>query len=121
MNKLKLVKVNYQEIPSFCTNDDGEFYVSKGVHVIFTYSTKKHKIFIPETYKTMYIEYELFAKTYSVYDLLAFHIYRFLHTNCLFKCPRKSILWYLLRQSNSLITSIRKFIFLLYVYHFKCN
>lgn len=112
MNKFsKVLNVHFQEIPSFHTNDDGEFYLAHGLHVVITYGKNKHfQFFISSEYKTMYQDYKLSPVVYSVYDMLAFHVYRYMRERCYFNGTKWKVLYYLLRQSNGRILALKKFI-----------
>lgn len=110
--KRHISKVYFEEIPSFHINDDGEFYVSKGLHINIVYDKDKtHKCYMSDKFRTMYKHYHLNVALFSVYDLLAFHVYNYLHQQCrCFEKQEYKVLWRMLRQSNNLFKAIQKFI-----------
>lgn len=112
MTKFKSIsKVYLEEIPSFHTNDDGEFYVSNGLHINILYNKDRHhKLYISNEFKTMYRQFKLDVKLFSVYDLLAFHTFNYIKHNCNFNNEEYKILWKMLRQSNNLFKTIQKFV-----------
>jgi hypothetical protein len=111
MKRLKYIKkINYQEIPSVMTNDDGEFYISRGLHVILHYDNDRaRKLFISDSYRTNIKDYSISTVIYSNHDLIAFHVYRYLQERCNFSEQNWRVLWKLLRYSNSFINCIKKF------------
>lgn len=120
--KIDIKDVHYQEIPSIMTNDDGELYVAHGLHVVMKYANKKadpnyHKLYISNSFITNYKAYDLSPNVFTVYDMLAFHVFRYLKERCYFCDKEWQVLWRLLRKSNSLRKTIKKFISLMKRYY----
>ena len=115
-------EIHYQEIPSFRTNDNGEFYVSRGIHVVICYQRDNYrKLFISEQFKTNFKDYNLKPSMFSVYDMLAFHVFRYVKERCNFSTYKQELqmLWTLLKYSNGFRQTLKKFTILLFNYYDK--
>lgn len=110
-------KVHFTEIPSIFTNDAGEFWLKHGLHVWISYSSRVHKIYISEKYKTNMKALGFTPIKYSTHDLLAFHVFRYVKEECSFTCHSWQILWKLLRYSNSFGKTVKKYINMLSKYY----
>jgi len=109
-------KVHFAEIPSI-KEEDFFLSVSNGLHIILTNNkSEEHRVYLPSTYMTDTLKYELVDNQFTQRDRLAFHIYRFLMTKNFTKSQWK-ILYRLLRYSNNVFQAIKKlFLFLVSYY-----
>lgn len=115
-------KINFQEIPSIAYDDSMNFSLKNGIHVVINHANRHHKMFIPDDFKTNLYQFYLDSKYFSKFDILAFHIFRYLKERCHLPEYNHRVLWKLLRQSNSFIYAIVKFYLLLkYFYKFSRN
>lgn len=115
-DKLSSLKsISYHEIPSIRIID-GVLNVAYGLHVILTYKLGKelhfHKIFVSASYETDLTKYSIDTQM-SKYDLLAFHIFRYIKERCSFSSKEWKVLWKILRRSNSFVKSIKLFCYFL--------
>ena len=113
-----LKSVSYHEIPPIRIVD-GVLNIAYGLHVILYYKCGKelrfHKVFISASYETDLTKYSIDPQM-NKYDLLAFHIFRYIKERCSFSSKEWKVLWKVLRRSNSLVQSIKLFCYFLKKY-----
>lgn len=105
-----LRKVHFTEIPSIKYLNEHIITFKDGLHVYLTNNQgDQHKVYISERF-TIDISYLQRSKlNYSVYDLTAYYVYVYL-LRLSFTQSQWKVLWKLLRYSNDLILTIRKFL-----------
>lgn len=110
-NKYKCIKkVHFMEIPSIKYIDDDTVTFKNGLHVYLTNPQgEKHKLYIPERFHLNVKDLKQSKLNYDTYDITAMYVYQYYQRLSITTCQWK-ILWKLLRYSNSLIMTIKKFL-----------
>lgn len=118
MDKLNHIrKVHYREIPSVKYDIYSNLTLKNGLHVtLINNKNQSHRFYLPESFKTNISLYGLSKSSYSQYDLIAFHIFRYAQVQLSFTHSQWKILWRLLLYSNSFIIAIVKTIKLIKAY-----
>lgn len=113
-----ITDIHYQEIPSTFIDANNNFLVSYGLHVIIerTETDYPRKFYLSSSYLTSLDKFKL-DEQFSRYDILAFHIYRYIKERCNFSISCTHVLWVLLCRSNSFIKAIKKFFKLIIRYY----
>lgn len=113
----RVTSVHFQEIPSFGCDSFMNFYLKNGIHLIIESKRRTHRMYISSNFKTNLFQFSLMYDTrFSNFDVLAFHIFRYIKEKCSFTSLPNIVLWKLLRLSNDIIYSITKFIRLVRAY-----
>lgn len=107
-NRIK--KVHFMEIPSIKFINDNLVTFNEGLHVVLTNpQNEQHRLYIPERFHINIRKLNQSKLFYSTYDITAMYVYQYFLGFQITKYQWK-ILWKLLRYSNNLIVTIKKFL-----------
>mgnify|MGYP007045702106 CR=1 FL=1 len=108
-------RVIYEEIPTIWTTDEGQFYASSEVRLLIIHNNEKQsKLCIPKIYLMNSKKYHLSPYVFSVYDMLAFFIFKYFIDE--HKSFEFNLLYKLIHQSNGFSMTIKKFSLMLMKY-----